>query len=333
MEALTPPAQLSEWHLLNIENYRTIQAFVDLQPKDDVTNFILWFLIVGVSADSEEKLGEAAARLPEDVRQQMIEAACMDPEGLPYNYESVPDDHGNNIEIATRVAIGEVVAVELDNLENLDDREVFAFRARPGTGYVLTLDWETYQIWDNPGSIMDLYDAGGRLLARLNGYDFSEQRIRNKIMWQAVTGGDYYIAIGDGNTLGNFALTVTGGNVFEDNGSSRLARVRQRGTLICASRNDMPGFVYLDAAGNNVGFDGFDTDLCRAVATAVLGNPNAIEIRQITAAERGQRCSTAKSTCWCVLSAEPPPATLSGPATYRPCSMTARASWSKRASE
>ena len=36
LEALTPPAQLSEWHLLNIEAYRTAQAGVDTQPKDDV---------------------------------------------------------------------------------------------------------------------------------------------------------------------------------------------------------------------------------------------------------------------------------------------------------
>ena len=65
---------------------------------------------------------------------------------------------------------------------------------------------------------------------------------------------------------------------------NRLQTVKDRGTLICASRNDVPGYGFLDASGNNVGFD---IDLCRAVATAVLGNPNAIEIRLITAAERG----------------------------------------------
>ena len=65
---------------------------------------------------------------------------------------------------------------------------------------------------------------------------------------------------------------------------NRLQSVRDRGTLICASRNDVPGYGHLDAQGNNVGFD---IDLCRAVATAVLGDPNAIEIRLITAAERG----------------------------------------------
>ena len=97
MEALTPPAQLSEWHLLNIEGFRTIQAFVELQPKDDVIDFVRFFLMAAISADSEEKLSEAAARLPEDVRQQMIEAGCIDPEDVLDDHEDVPDDHGNDI--------------------------------------------------------------------------------------------------------------------------------------------------------------------------------------------------------------------------------------------
>ena len=66
--------------------------------------------------------------------------------------------------------------------------------------------------------------------------------------------------------------------------ANRLQAIKDRGSLICASRNDVPGYGFIDDAGNNVGFD---IDLCRAVATAVLGDPNAIEIRLITAAERG----------------------------------------------
>ena len=64
----------------------------------------------------------------------------------------------------------------------------------------------------------------------------------------------------------------------------RLARVMSRGQLICASNNSLAGFGYVDDAGNTVGFD---IDLCRAVAAAVLGNPDAVEYRPTTAAERG----------------------------------------------
>lgn len=66
--------------------------------------------------------------------------------------------------------------------------------------------------------------------------------------------------------------------------SNRLQLVKDRGTLVCASRNDVPGFGSLDASGRNIGFD---IDLCRAVAVAVLGDENAVDIQYITAAERG----------------------------------------------
>ena len=74
------------------------------------------------------------------------------------------------------------------------------------------------------------------------------------------------------------------GAMMEGETGNRLASIKERDRLICASRNDVPGYGSLDSAGNNVGFD---IDLCRAVATAVLGDPNKIEIRLITAAERG----------------------------------------------
>ena len=64
----------------------------------------------------------------------------------------------------------------------------------------------------------------------------------------------------------------------------RLQVVKDRGRVICASRNDVPGYGFLDESGNNVGFD---IDLCKSLAAAVLGDPNSIEIRLITAAERG----------------------------------------------
>ena len=69
-----------------------------------------------------------------------------------------------------------------------------------------------------------------------------------------------------------------------DNGSSRLDRVRERGKLVCATGSDTPGFGFVDEDGNH---DGFDLDLCRAVAAAVLGDPSAVEFRIVDTAERG----------------------------------------------
>ena len=72
----------------------------------------------------------------------------------------------------------------------------------------------------------------------------------------------------------------------------RLQQVRDRGYVLCAGRNNVPGFGYLDSGGNHIGFD---FDLCRAVASAVLGDPDAIEVVLITAAERGPTIRSGKA--------------------------------------
>ncbi len=66
--------------------------------------------------------------------------------------------------------------------------------------------------------------------------------------------------------------------------ASRLATVKARGRLVCAGRTDLPGFGYLDSSGQNVGFD---IDLCRAVAAAIFGTGEAVEVIHLTSAERG----------------------------------------------
>lgn len=68
-----------------------------------------------------------------------------------------------------------------------------------------------------------------------------------------------------------------------------LERVKERGELVCGARTDLLGFGYLDDAGNNIGFD---IDQCRAIAAAVLGDPNAVEVVPLTAADRGPALQT-----------------------------------------
>ncbi|MFC2054904.1 amino acid ABC transporter substrate-binding protein [Chloroflexota bacterium] len=70
-----------------------------------------------------------------------------------------------------------------------------------------------------------------------------------------------------------------------------LERVKERGKVVCGARTDLLGFGYLDADGRNIGFD---IDLCRAVAAAVLGDPEAVEIVPLTAADRGPAVQTAE---------------------------------------
>ena len=75
--------------------------------------------------------------------------------------------------------------------------------------------------------------------------------------------------------------TMSAGMMMDAN---RVAAIKERGSVVCAGNNSLTGFGFIDDAGNTVGFD---IDLCRAVAVAVLGDADAIDIRPTTAAERG----------------------------------------------
>jgi general L-amino acid transport system substrate-binding protein len=84
----------------------------------------------------------------------------------------------------------------------------------------------------------------------------------------------------------------------------RLAAVQDRGTLICGVNGALPGFSFLDSAsGENTGFD---ADFCRAVAAAVLGDPEAVEFRATNADARGPALQTGevdvliRNTTWTV---------------------------------
>jgi general L-amino acid transport system substrate-binding protein len=62
-----------------------------------------------------------------------------------------------------------------------------------------------------------------------------------------------------------------------------LDTVIQRGTLKCGVNETLPGFGSKDNAGNYVGFD---VELCKAVAAAVLGDASKVEYTSLTAAQR-----------------------------------------------
>jgi general L-amino acid transport system substrate-binding protein len=55
--------------------------------------------------------------------------------------------------------------------------------------------------------------------------------------------------------------------------AGRVDAIRARGHLTCGIRAGIAGFAEIDEAGHA---HGFEIDLCRAVATAILGSPDAI---------------------------------------------------------
>lgn len=62
-----------------------------------------------------------------------------------------------------------------------------------------------------------------------------------------------------------------------------IGLVRERGILKCGGNKSVPGFGFLNEDGS---YSGFDIDFCRAIAAAVLGDANAVEVRPTTATER-----------------------------------------------
>ncbi|MCJ8312902.1 MAG: amino acid ABC transporter substrate-binding protein [Saccharospirillaceae bacterium] len=62
-----------------------------------------------------------------------------------------------------------------------------------------------------------------------------------------------------------------------------LKTVKQRGRLICGVSTGITGFSIPDRTGS---WSGFDVDYCKAVATAVFGNPDKVEYMPLSASHR-----------------------------------------------
>jgi general L-amino acid transport system substrate-binding protein len=94
------------------------------------------------------------------------------------------------------------------------------------------------------------------------------------------TGAATTTAGGD-TTPSTSAPDDTAVNVAQQGG--RLASVQEAGVVRCGTRDELPGFNFLDETGEHVGFD---ADYCRAIAAAVLGDSTAVEMVDLEAADR-----------------------------------------------
>ncbi len=60
-------------------------------------------------------------------------------------------------------------------------------------------------------------------------------------------------------------------------------RILDRGSLICGVHPGLAGFGFVNDAGE---YEGFDVDICRAVAAAILGDATKVEFKPLDAASR-----------------------------------------------
>ena len=98
-----------------------------------------------------------------------------------------------------------------------------------------------------------------------------------------------------------FGALATAGLMAGAAQAATLDDVQARGTLNCGVNTGLVGFAAPDANGV---WEGFDVDLCRAVAAAVLGDPNAVNFvtttgqTRFTALASGEIDMLARVTTW-----------------------------------
>ena len=63
----------------------------------------------------------------------------------------------------------------------------------------------------------------------------------------------------------------------------RLAEVQARGNVRCGVRDALPGFNFLTPEGEH---EGFDSDFCRVIAAAVLGDAGAVDFVDLATSDR-----------------------------------------------
>ncbi|MEB3179105.1 MAG: amino acid ABC transporter substrate-binding protein [Nostocaceae cyanobacterium] len=82
---------------------------------------------------------------------------------------------------------------------------------------------------------------------------------------------------------GSGQTTATGESSRQQTTRSRLEIIKSRGQLICGVSGELPGFSFVGADGK---YTGLDVDVCRAIASALFDDPEAVEYRNLNAKER-----------------------------------------------
>ena len=83
--------------------------------------------------------------------------------------------------------------------------------------------------------------------------------------------------------IAGLTMLLAGCSTQIQENSSRLDLIKKRNQLICGISGKIPGFSFLESDGS---YQGLDVDICKAFASAIIGDSNKIQYRPLTAAER-----------------------------------------------
>ncbi len=89
---------------------------------------------------------------------------------------------------------------------------------------------------------------------------------------------------GNNNNAGNNTAASGGNTAGEAADSAAIAKIKERGKLLVGVKYDTRLFGLKDPASGNV--EGFDIDISKAIAKHILGDENAIELKEVTSKTR-----------------------------------------------
>ena len=200
ISSLAPPVEVADWHNANLASLEKLKTSIDLFPKDDEIDFLAFFAIAASLEEEERKIQELVGRMPDDVRQRMAEAGCIEdagtatPETTPTPTPSGPDDHGDDIDSATAISVGESIE---GSLQSWDDVDIFRFTAKAGHLYRLGMassaEFFFAEVYERDPECGD----GLCWIASFNSNDASEYQDGPDSWnsWHAEESRDYYIQV------------------------------------------------------------------------------------------------------------------------------------------
>ncbi len=206
---MAPPAEVAQWHDLQLGMYRVIEVVLQSQPPDKAIDFEEFAGLI-VSEGIQEQEVSIAGVLPEELHQQLVDAGCAGVFSIEGSIDTVTnedvpeeDDHGDSLETATRVESRTRIPVSLRDTNDLD---MLLLRGEADTDYLLILELEgTIASLTEPiQALVTVYDSLGYEMARLEEYSPTQNQIR----WTADEEGEYLIIIGDRATTGSFIVSI-----------------------------------------------------------------------------------------------------------------------------
>ncbi|AIQ45004.1 amino acid ABC transporter substrate-binding protein [Paenibacillus sp. FSL R7-0273] len=93
-----------------------------------------------------------------------------------------------------------------------------------------------------------------------------------------------FVIAGCGNNNSGNSAAAGGNAAGETTDSAAVAKIKERGKLLVGVKYDTRLFGLKDPASGNV--EGFDIDISKAIAKHILGDENAIELKEVTSKTR-----------------------------------------------